>query len=330
MLFFYTDELKNNKSYLINEVNTLIENFKNIQSELSSKHNVLLICMDNISKIIDNIQDTKDIKDTNILFTVLDKIKESFDSINFMVEKYKDFLNLLNSISSLLEGDLFEDSVFSLIDKFNKYYDENIEQIRKNNSVFYDFMVFYTSNCNFNFELATASNEYKLENTDEKDVEVTEDTTVNEKKSNLSSNISSIQLHDNNVLLISEKDNLVYIPYKVDEIKEIFDKNNKKYKDFQDVINQNYIIPLDRFKNPIIARFREAFSLMRKREKASISKALDLALELSFNSLLNPAVICACKNLKELNIYLDYLETNELDKFKIFDVKYEVPPQVVG
>ena len=115
MLFFYTDELKNNKSYLINEVNTLIENFKNIQSELSSKHNVLLICMDNISKIIDNIQDTKDIKDTNILFTVLDKIKESFDSINFMVEKYKDFLNLLNSISSLLEGDLFEDSVFSSI-----------------------------------------------------------------------------------------------------------------------------------------------------------------------------------------------------------------------
>ena len=65
---------------------------------------------------------------------------------------------------------------------------------------------------------------------------------------------------------------------------------------------------------------------MKNKERASIIKALSLSLELATNSLLNPAIITACKNLDELDIYLDYLDNDELDKFKIFDVKYELYP----
>lgn len=43
-------------------------------------------------------------------------------------------------------------------------------------------------------------------------------------------------------------------------------------------------------------------------------------------SKLHPAVITACKNIDELDIYLAYLETNELDKFDIFDVVFDIPP----
>ena len=67
---------------------------------------------------------------------------------------------------------------------------------------------------------------------------------------------------------------------------------------------------------------------MRNKEKASLYKSFDLGIELMWNSLLNPAVITACKNLDELDIYLDYLDSNEIEKFKIFDVKYEIAPMV--
>lgn len=68
---------------------------------------------------------------------------------------------------------------------------------------------------------------------------------------------------------------------------------------------------------------------MKHKEKASFAKALDLALELIFKYNLNPAVISACKNLDELDIYLDCLEDMQLNDFKIFDIKYEISPMKV-
>ncbi|MBO6243720.1 MAG: hypothetical protein J6O41_04040, partial [Clostridia bacterium] len=65
---------------------------------------------------------------------------------------------------------------------------------------------------------------------------------------------------------------------------------------------------------------------MRKKEKASITDSLDFALELAFNSKLNPAVILACKNLEELDAYLDCLELDELNKFDYFEIQYEFSP----
>ena len=66
---------------------------------------------------------------------------------------------------------------------------------------------------------------------------------------------------------------------------------------------------------------------MREKQNSSLLDALDLGLELAFNSLLNPAIISACKNMDELDIYLDCLESNELEKFHIFNIKYEILPK---
>lgn len=64
---------------------------------------------------------------------------------------------------------------------------------------------------------------------------------------------------------------------------------------------------------------------MRKK-KASLSESLSLAIEASLNSSLNPAIITACKNLDELDTYLDCLSENELDKFNLFNIKFEMFP----
>ena len=62
-----------------------------------------------------------------------------------------------------------------------------------------------------------------------------------------------------NTLIVSEKEQLAYLPY-----------NNIK-------------LPLNRFKNAPISRFRESIDLILHRENGSIFQAIDLGLELMFN-----------------------------------------------
>ena len=138
------------------------------------------------------------------------------------------------------------------------------------------------------------------------------------------SNSNIEELKDNRVLLISENQQKVFLPYYVEDLKNILD--NSDYNNVKEVIEAEYIVPISKYNSSFISRFNEAYNLMRNKEKSSIKDALDLAIELTFNSLLNPAIITACRNLDELDVYLDYLKTNEVDKFKIFDIKYEYTP----
>lgn len=132
---------------------------------------------------------------------------------------------------------------------------------------------------------------------------------------------------DNNVLIVSEKDQKAYLPYKYDEVKKIYKNSKGKYNSIIEVIQDIYVLPLNKFKNSSIARFREAFNLIRNKEKGSITKALDLGLELMFKYELNPVIIAACRNLDELDIYLDCLDENESYEFTCFDIKFDISLQ---
>ena len=130
---------------------------------------------------------------------------------------------------------------------------------------------------------------------------------------------------DNDTLLISEIQNKVVLPYKIKDVEKALSENSQ-YKTIEDVINLEYTLPLDKYKNSTKSRFKEAYNLMRKKEKASIFDSLSLATEVTFNNLLNPAIITACQNLDQLDVYLDCLSSNKLDKFNYFKVKYEILP----
>ena len=131
---------------------------------------------------------------------------------------------------------------------------------------------------------------------------------------------------DNDTLLISEIQNKVVLPYKIKDVEKALSENSQ-YKTIEDVINVEYTLPLDKYKNSTKSRFKEAYNLMRKKEKASIFDSLSLATEVTFNNLLNPAIITACQNLDQLDVYLDCLSSNKLDKFNYFKVKYEILPK---
>lgn len=127
---------------------------------------------------------------------------------------------------------------------------------------------------------------------------------------------------DNDILIISEKSQKVYLPYKYKDIQEIC-KNSNKYNSVMDVIHDLYILPLDRFKHPVISRFRESYNFIIYKAKKSTFRAIDLAFELMFKYDLNPIIIAACRNLDELDIYLDCLDENELSDFKCFETRIE-------
>lgn len=132
-----------------------------------------------------------------------------------------------------------------------------------------------------------------------------------------------------NTLIVSEPAGCVILPYKIFELNEILKNNGDKYSSMKDIIIANYTMPISVFKNPFIARFREAFKLVRNKENGSIKEAFDLGLELMFNYNLHPAIISACRNLDELDIYLDYLDNGEIEKYNCFKIIFELPPAIV-
>ncbi len=240
------------------------------------------------------------------------------------------------------------------------YYEECFEILEKNFVVFYAFLLNYINSCTLSEEyyLSELSKEkqYAIEFIQnelmEKDIQeqkdenekkqptserqIKEEKTVvkkEEKEEDLGEVLITTNSNDkeneedSNVgtLIISEKDNKVILPYNEDDIKNILDTTTE-YTSLEQIVDEKYTIPLERYKNPALSRFRETYNLMKKRQKASMADSLDLALELAFNSSLNPAIITACKNLEQLDSYLTCAELNEIDKFEYFKIKYEVSP----
>lgn len=134
-------------------------------------------------------------------------------------------------------------------------------------------------------------------------------------------------IKSNDTLLISEEEEKVFLPYTAEDLeKELLENENLTVAD---IIETKHIVPLKNYKNPMKARFKEAFNLMRYRENKSFSESLMLGLELMFESALHPAIISACKNLQELDIYLDCLDDNELEKFSCFKIVYKAMPMLM-
>lgn len=134
------------------------------------------------------------------------------------------------------------------------------------------------------------------------------------------------KINENDTLLISEKQEKVFLPYSLQDLAQ-FTKDADK--SVEDVIRENFIIPISTFKNPTISRFKEAFNLAKNKSKCSLLKSFNFAVEIMFKYSLNPAIIVACKNVDELKDYLNCLKEQKLDLFKAFKIKYEINPMKI-
>lgn len=138
--------------------------------------------------------------------------------------------------------------------------------------------------------------------------------------------IKSIEspIDNNETLIISEKQDKIYLPYTIDELEEYARCYPAEYPSLETVVKQEYMIPLSSlYKNPAHARFTETYYLIKKREGKNFVVALIYAIIFVTKSELNPAIIAACKNKNELIEYMNCLKENKLEDFKHFKIVYD-------
>lgn len=132
---------------------------------------------------------------------------------------------------------------------------------------------------------------------------------------------------NNDTLIISEKQNKIFLPYTIDELEKYLKSYPEVYTSLVEVVDQEFILPFDTFlKHPARARFSETYNLIRNRQGKSIFSALIYAFKLIGRYNLNPAIIAACKTETQLDTYLYYLNSNDLGQFKLFKIIYEINP----
>ena len=278
--------------------------------------------MRKITNYIDNINS---VDDPNILDTTLSNLKNILDKMHFNEDNLISLNNILKKVS------IDNEETYKYVDEYNNLLND-IENTLNTNSINFEIFIqevlessdYKIKKQSIQFEETTNITDSSPLTSETVETPKTEDNIEPEQKKEIKETSTNL-ISDNNCLLISEKENKVFLPYKLSDIKQELE-NNPDFSTIEDVIDQNYILPLQQFKSPTLSRFKEAYNLMKNKENASFFEAMSLAIELSLNSNLNPAVIAACRNQDELDIYLDCLYENELDKFKIFEVKYDFAP----
>jgi len=277
-----------------------------------------------ISDVLWNIINTS--SDINL---VHDISKDLYDISNFSLqiqstisslEKLETKLETLNKATSNIELD------DNLINNINQCHDESsnlIEQSLNLNSSFNDFITKFSKINYLSHKEIYNNNENKNENFIKNDEEK-QNNKIEECNEN--NNLKKVlYIPDNlkeNTLVISDSE--VILPFTKEELEEKLNSTN--LDSCKQVINTFYRKPKKYFEPSSISRFREAYSLVKNKEHGSKFQALSLALELSTNYNLHPAIISACKDLTQLDVYLSCLEYKELSDFHFFDIVYNIPP----
>lgn len=246
-----------------------------------------------------NLHISSQISFSNKLISSINLITEdNFNDFTKYIINIKNNIELFNNLNEkldLLKEETNDDKIEDVINDYNKIYVSSINNIFSSNIEIQKFIdaLLTTDNENINVE-------HKV------------------------NNITYME----NTLLISEVAKVVILPYTLKLLNEKL-SNSSEYKNINDVINEEFTIPLIYYKHTAICRFKEAMKLALNENKTSYFKALSLAIECLTNYNLHPAIITACNSLDDLDIYLSCLEDNQLDDFKIFNIKYEMLPKVV-
>lgn len=215
-------------------------------------------------------------------------------------------------------------NLLSSLEKINDHIENSEEQIHAYNQSFQDHInsIYESTEIIENFV-------HRITTIDLSELAQSLTVKSEEKPENIIDNDDFSNFYFENTLIISELQQKVFLPFTINNVKEILLSNRNEYTSIQNVIDKLYTRPIADYKFPAIARFREAYKLIKDKEKGSTLKALGLGFELFFNYNLHPAIITACKSSDELDVYLACLEDNTLNDFHFFDIKYQIPPAVV-
>ena len=333
-MIFFSKDYTESKKYITTEKELLSFKLKK-QEKLKE---LVLLNMQDFATSPDDI----DISEVDIVSTYLENLKHSLQLISDNITSLNTLITNLTKLEKINDNILLEEKVSN----YNEQSIQFLESIEKNELKIYDCIYIICKNSNFIFPTSTDENPKKESSSEKKDTTIASENNQNEKDETKKSDITTEKEPESaekntdcenqdelpkyeNTLVVSEKEGTVILPYQITTIEELLKKHPKKYSSLNDIIQKEYTIPLKNYKNPFISRFKEGFKLIRTTEKGSIGDSFSLGLELMFNTNLHPAIITACKNLDELDIYLDYLESGKTDEFDCFKIVFEFPPAII-
>lgn len=261
---------------------------------------------------------------SNEINDFLSNVGVHLKEINSNIDVYTNLLEILENIKFNIESLQFK-SILSKINQYNKKYSVASEAILKNTTEIQEFIRSMSlTDISEYISLDDLDTAVKSGEPEEIDGLVVESNPTPKSRRSRKKQMTLIE----DTLVISEIDNVVYLPYKVSELKKILKSEPEKYSSLADVILSLYTKPLRDYKFAAVSRFKEAYKLMIEKEHSTKKEALKLAIELFSNYNLHPAIITACKNQNELDIYLSCLEYNELEDFHFFKIVYEALPVI--
>lgn len=261
-----------------------------------------------VKNFMTNTKISLDINPSDDTFLYLNESTNNLNKSNSNINELKELLNILDTLTPSNEN------LENEINNYNIKFKETMNSVYTNTETIEKF-VYQITTTDFSELLNTLDLTTESTNTQ---ILPSVETKAKKETENQNKFIE-------NTLIISDSQKKVILPFEIETVKDILEKNNKKYRSIEDVINKLYTKPINYYKFSPIARFKEAYKLVKEKEKLSTFKALNLAFELLGNYNLHPAVISSCKNLDELDIYLACLDDNTLDEFHFFDIKYEIP-----
>lgn len=263
-----------------------------------------------ILKYIDKIADEA-LKDSHISYDYLLNIRDALYKAIENIELIEKLQNLLISIKD-------DSTKHDLINEYNSLYKTNFSIIEKNNSSIQEIILSILDFVYFDFP-----NSVEPSNMNSKNL----DTAFSDEIATNNTHKNHLDIKEN-MLIISEKNHTVTLPYKISELENILKQDNS-YSSLDEIIKNKYTLPIDYYKHSSLARFKEAYKLVKYRSGGSTKEAFDLGLEVLLKYNLNPAIITACKNLDEFDVYLSCLDDNVLNEFPYFEIIYEALPTVV-
>lgn len=308
MIILTKENIENNEQFS----NIIEKEKKLIISTMESQNTLKNIFLDYMQKLAVSTNNV----DSNHSDDVLNILKDFKDTLALFNINQDLLNNLLETLDNIVLEFCNKDKSIDLetINNFNMAFFEKNETVTKNTIQMEKFLHSMLQFAEFTF-------------CTKNDTCISDTTFLNEAEQdkNLVQPVTATDIVEN-TLIISEVKGKVFLPYTISTLNEILTRNPDKYSCIEDIMEKEYTLPFNSFKSPAIARFREAFNLIRKKEKKSITAALDLGIELLFNYNLHPAIIAACKNLDELDFYLECLENNETNKFDCFKIIFDIAP----
>ena len=322
---FLSGYFTSNEFDFINNINSGDTKYEDLIKTQFNNRDIIVSLINNFEE--SKFQEGNEVENQS---TILKKSQEIFDLINENIKNLQflqsssqkitnDILNLLVTVESNPNTSEQYSSQIQLIKSelsdFAEDDNEKKEILSQNNNKIISFLNDENTKkfiSEFNITSTT-------ENTNTHTQEIKN---INE---NIPENTSHAKIND--TLIVSEKDKKVYLPYKESEIVQYLKQFPNDYLSFDDVVDKEYILPLDYYmKHPVLARFRELYALIKDREGKSIIDAFRYAINAMFNYSLNPVIVAACKTQQQLEDYMVCLEKNKLDEFTHFKIKFEVNP----